>query len=143
MSTATHMKLTLALAIFLLATAAPSGADARKSTEAESAARAWLALVAAGNYPESWSTASKLFRGSIDKSRWAASVEHARAPLGALQTRHLQSATFARTLPGAPDGEYWVLQFSSSFQNRAEATETVTPMKDEDGRWHVSGYYIR
>jgi hypothetical protein len=53
------------------------------------------------------------------------------------------SAKFARSLPGAPDGEYVVIQFTTSFDGKAVATETVTPMKDPDGHWRVSGYYIR
>jgi hypothetical protein len=47
------------------------------------------------------------------------------------------------SLPGAPDGEYVVIQFMSSFENKRFAIETVTPMKDKDAKWRVSGYYMR
>ena len=47
------------------------------------------------------------------------------------------------SLPGAPDGEYVVIQFDTSFTNKKVAVETVTPMKDEDGIWRVSGYYVK
>jgi len=47
------------------------------------------------------------------------------------------------SMPGAPDGEYVVIQFESSFANKESAVETVTPMKGEDGVWRVSGYYIK
>jgi hypothetical protein len=70
-------------------------------------------------------------------------VVNARGPLGTLKSRTLMSATFKNTLPSAPDGEYVVVQFASSFENRASAIETVTPMKDADGTWRVSGYYIQ
>ena len=66
----------------------------------------------------------------------------ARSPLGNFVTRHLISATYATSLPGAPDGEYVVLQFQADFENKAQAVETITPMLDE-GQWRVSGYYIR
>lgn len=46
-------------------------------------------------------------------------------------------------LPGAPDGEYAVIQFETSFANKKSAIETVTPMKDPDGKWRVSGYFIK
>ena len=46
-------------------------------------------------------------------------------------------------MPGAPDGEYVVIQFETSFENKKHAIETVTPMMDKDGTWRVSGYYIR
>jgi hypothetical protein len=46
-------------------------------------------------------------------------------------------------LPGAPDGEYVVYQYKTSYKNKKKAIETITPMKEEDGVWKVSGYYIK
>jgi hypothetical protein len=46
-------------------------------------------------------------------------------------------------LPGAPDGDYAVIQFSTEFAHKRTARETVTPMRDADGEWRVSGYFIR
>ena len=65
------------------------------------------------------------------------------ATRGALKSRTLKSATFARTLPGAPDGEYVVIQYETAFENKAAAVETITPMLDKDGSWRISGYYIK
>jgi hypothetical protein len=107
------------------------------------AARSWLALLDAGNYAESWSAASTLFRQRVPQSQWQSAASNARGPLGALKSRRRQSATFESTLPGAPDGEYVVVQFASFFENKTSAIETVTPRKDADGNWRVSGYYIR
>jgi hypothetical protein len=47
------------------------------------------------------------------------------------------------TMPGAPDGEYVVIQYQTTFEHKNSAVETVTPMLDNDGQWRVSGYYIR
>lgn len=112
-------------------------------TAAESAAQTWLALLDRGDYSQSWSTAAKPLRDSISESQWTSRIAAVRAPLGGLKSRKVLAARFERTLPGAPDGEYVVIQFSTTFEHKAAATETVTPMKDADGRWHVSGYYIR
>jgi hypothetical protein len=57
--------------------------------------------------------------------------------------RKLKSKQYTRTLPGAPDGEYVVIQYETTFENKQSATETVTPMLDKDGVWRVSGYYIK
>jgi hypothetical protein len=67
----------------------------------------------------------------------------ARAPLGAVINRKLLSARAATELPGAPDGEYVIFQFSTTFEHKRAATETVTPMRDSDGQWRISGYFIR
>jgi hypothetical protein len=66
-----------------------------------------------------------------------------RKPLGQLITRTLKSKTYATSLPGAPDGEYVVIQYATTFENKKSAIETITPMLDEDGKWRVSGYYIK
>jgi len=36
-----------------------------------------------------------------------------------------------------------VIQYETRFENKASAIETVTPMKQKDGSWKVSGYFIR
>lgn len=135
---------TFLLAALLLALASPAvpGTDT-PTAAAESAARAWLALVDAGKYADSWSSASTTFRQKISASQWQMAVAGVRAPLGALSSRTLQSATPRNSLPGAPDGEYVVFQFAAVFAHKAAAVETVTPVKDTDGKWHVSGYFIR
>jgi hypothetical protein len=66
-----------------------------------------------------------------------------RGPLGNAVSRNLLSRQYTTTLPGAPDGEYVVIQYETSFENKKVAVETVTPMKDADGHWRVSGYYIK
>jgi hypothetical protein len=62
--------------------------------------------------------------------------------LGGVSSRVLKSATKSRSLPGAPDGEYVVVQFQTSFANKAAATETVVLSHEASG-WKVDGYFIR
>lgn len=66
-----------------------------------------------------------------------------RDPLGKLVSRKLKSADYKTSLPGAPDGQYVVIQYETSFEHKQSALETVTPMLDKDGKWRVSGYYIK
>ncbi len=47
------------------------------------------------------------------------------------------------SLPGAPDGNYVVIQFKTTFEHKAQAVETVTPMLENDGVWRVTGYFIK
>ena len=47
------------------------------------------------------------------------------------------------TLPGAPYGEYIVMQFHTSFANLNRATETVTFSPEKNGQWRASGYNIK
>lgn len=111
--------------------------------EAVKAAEAWLALVDSGDYSKSWDTAAAYFRGAVTKEKWEEMLKGVRPPLGKVLSRKVKSKEYATSLPGAPDGEYVVIQFETSFENKNDAVETVTPMKDEDGKWRVSGYFIR
>ena len=46
-------------------------------------------------------------------------------------------------LPGAPDGQYVAIQFTTPFENKRVAVETITPMLEDDGDWRVAGYFIK
>ncbi len=118
-------------------------AQAKPEQLAEKSADAWLSLVDSGKYAESWDQAAQLFKGALSKDQWQDALHGTRDPLGKLGSRKLKSATYTKSLPGAPDGEYVVLQYETSFQNKVSAVETVTPMLDKDGSWRVSGYFIK
>jgi hypothetical protein len=111
--------------------------------EATRTAVEWLALVDDGKYKESWDAASPLLRNAVTKQKFAQISAGARKPLGKLVSRDLKSAQYATSLPGAPDGQYVVIRYATSFENKKSATETITPMLDKDGKWRVSGYYIK
>jgi hypothetical protein len=55
----------------------------------------------------------------------------------------MESAELFTEMPGAPDGEYITFRYATRFANKRTAVETVTPMRDIDGQWRVSGYFIR
>jgi len=106
-------------------------------------AESWLGLVDGGDYGNSWDQSADLFRAALSKEKWEKSLNAARKPLGNLVSRKVKFTKYATSLPGAPDGQYVVIQFTTSFTNKKSAIETVTPMEDSDGIWRVSGYYIK
>jgi len=128
----------------LLITASPPGfSEATPEAQAQAAALTWLGLVDAGDYQQSWVTGADYFRNSIEEREWVSRVSTVRASFRAPRSRSVSSVTFTPSLPGAADGEHFVIQFATRFRNKVAATETVTLMKNLDGRWRVSGYYIK
>jgi len=103
----------------------------------------WLKLSDSGRYSESWETAAELFRNAISKEQWSQSLNAVRKPLGKVIKRTVKSKQYATSLPGAPDGDYVVIQYETSFEKKKSSIETVTPMLEKDGKWRVSGYYIK
>jgi hypothetical protein len=136
--------LACAAAIVLLTGICAFAADTKAQEKAATdVAKTWVGLVDAGKYAESWDAAAALFRAAVTKEQWAQKVKPVREPLGKVVSRELLTAEYKTALPGAPDGEYVVIQFKTVFANKKDSVETITPMKDKDGQWRVSGYYIK
>jgi opacity protein-like surface antigen len=135
----------LVLALAAVLASAAGGLRAAEASEkaAEASARAWLGTVDAAKYGESWGQAAALFRAAITRPQWEAALEKVRRPLGKILSRKLRGAKFMTELPNAPAGEYVVIQYDTDFENGPGKTETITPMKEKDGGWRVSGYYIK
>jgi len=110
--------------------------------KAQTAADQWLKLVDAGDYGQSWDNASNLFKAHVSKDQWEKAIHATRSPFGQVLSRKVLKASYTDHLPGAPDGEYVVIQFETTFEHKKAAIETVTPMMD-GGEWKVSGYFIR
>ena len=142
MKTKHSIWITSFLAIMALSATLSFGA-AKPEDEAQKSGEQWLALIDAGKFGESWETAAAYFKKAISKEKWESTLGAVRGPLGDLVSRKLKSAKYSKSLPGAPDGEYVVLQFDTSFTNKKVAVETVTPMIEKDGTWKVSGYFIK
>jgi hypothetical protein len=119
------------------------GAEAKNPEKAaQDAAQRWLELVDAGRYVQSWGDAAAIFRTAVPPQEWATKVGAVRDPLGPVVSRKQQSAQYTTALPGAPDGQYVVIQYDTVFAHKASAVETVTTMLDKD-HWRVTGYFIR
>jgi Protein of unknown function (DUF4019) len=127
----------------LLVPLAGRAEDSTKEKAAEAAAMKWLGLVDEGQYGESWKEAATIFRNAVTEEQWERTAAAVRKPLGKVISREVKSRTYTKTLPGAPDGEYVVIQFGTSFENKESAIETIVPTMDKDGLWRVSGYFIK
>jgi Protein of unknown function (DUF4019) len=117
--------------------------NSSKEKAAVAAAENWLGVVDKGEYAESWKEAATYFRNSITELKWEQAAQSVRKPLGKLVSRKLKTAVYKTSLPGAPDGEYVVMQFDSSFANKKSAVETITTVLDKGAKWKVVGYFIR
>ena len=135
----------LMMASFAVGIARPARAEDRNAAlhDAMTASGAWLKLLDDGQYAASWQQAGSFFRDHITSDAWARQIAAVRQPLGAMKSRKFKAAQYATQLPGAPAGQYVVIQYDTDYANKADAVETVTPMLDKDGKWRVSGYYIR
>lgn len=137
-----YIVVVLAIGILsIVGCASKSNSNAEKA--AIESAQAWLEMVDSEKYAESWEVAAEYFKSAISKDKWQETILAVRKPLGKTISRVVKSQQYATSLPGAPDGEYVVIQYETSFEKKKSAIETITPMLDKDGKWRVSGYYIK
>jgi hypothetical protein len=121
----------------------PAVADhAEAEKKAAEAADAWLAMVDQGKYDRAWETTAGPYKKIVTQANCVQSLGDARKSYGEVKSRKLKAKKYMASLPGAPDGQYVVLQYETSFANKQSAVETITPMLD-DGQWKVSGYYVK
>jgi len=131
------------MGVLIVSSVSLQASEPEKIQTAVASAEKWLSIVDEGKYGESWEHAAEYFRNAINQEKWTQSLKAVREPLGKLISRTVTRITYETALPGAPDGEYVVIQFSTSLERKKTAMETVTPMLDKDGTWRVSGYYIK
>jgi len=104
------------------------------------AAKAWLSLLDAKNWDQSWSSAGAMLKAQGPVSGWASIMQKFREPLGAVSSRELKQVTRTTSLPGMPDGEYEVLAFETNFSVKGKAIENVVLAHEASG-WKVNGYW--
>ncbi len=135
--------LSIAMLALLMCTAVFAQDEAAKREAAQLSARSWLALVDRGEYGQSWQEAASFFKSKISKADWEKVIQQVHAPLGAAGRRTLLGALYQTELPNAPKGEYVLIQYKAEFASGGPFIETITPMLDKDGKWRVSGYFIK
>lgn len=105
-------------------------------------ARAWVKLLDAQNWNESWSQAGAYFQSKISADKWASTIESVRGPLGAVSQREVKGILRTQSLPNAPEGDYRIIKFHTDFAENPDSVETVVMQKDGSA-WKVVGYFIR
>ncbi|HOT46810.1 MAG TPA: DUF4019 domain-containing protein [Spirochaetota bacterium] len=131
------------IATIIAAPACRKGDFSKQEKEAVAIATGWVHLIDDKKYAQSWDESAGIFRNAASRDTWVRTMTSTRKPFGETITRTLDSRVYMTSLPGAPDGEYVVIAFRTAFRNRKQSIETVTPMKDTDGKWRVSGYYMK
>ena len=117
---------------------APATATATiAESDASRAARDWLALVDARNWPASYAATAASFRKVNTLANWQGAAEGVHARLGPAQSRELLSDF---DTPAAPNGARSV-RFRTSFANNQSRVETLL-LDDEGGQWRVAGIYV-
>ncbi|MEO8677106.1 MAG: DUF4019 domain-containing protein [Casimicrobiaceae bacterium] len=119
--------------------AQPTLADDKESIEA---AKKWLALLDTDKAGLAWDNASKQLKSVVKKDQFVAQMRSARKALGKLQSREAVKFGRANELPGAPAGDYSIIEFEAKYKN-GKLTEQLVWSIEEGDIWRVAGYFYR
>jgi hypothetical protein len=103
----------------------------------------WLELIDSGRFGDAWDATAKYLKSSVTRSEWVNGLTDIRKPFGKLVSRTPAKFARAHSIPGAPDGDYVVIQYDSVFATGKNASEQLTLMLEADNSFRVSGYFIR
>lgn len=98
------------------------------------AAEAFLALIDAGQWAESYAATGTEFRRLNTLAVWSEISARIRPPLGKVLTRDIAANEY---VPAPPAG-YRLIKFRSAYANGTQQTESVS-LAWEDGAWKVAG----
>lgn len=115
---------------------------AEKENAGRLAAAAWLTLLDRRDWGTAWETSAATFRSSVPLGNWMDAIPKVRADVGVLEDRMPLVTGYKTQLAGRPAGDYVTVIFGSKFAQKP-LEETVTVVREPDGRWRVLGYSAR
>ena len=118
----------------------PTQRDDRETIEASTK---WLALLDAGKTGAAWDASSPYLKSVVTRQKWIEGITAARKPFGKFVKRTPTKFARSHSMPGAPEGDYSIIEFDTEFADGKRASEQVIWMLGEREVWSVSGYFIR
>ena len=79
----------------------------------------------------------------VTRAKWIDGITSVRKPYGQFVKRTPTKFARSHAMPGAPDGDYSIIEFETEFADGKRASEHIIWMLGEREVWSVSGYFIR
>ena len=135
--------LALATLIFARSTGLVDGSNGQA---AEVQAQHWLEEIDRGDYASGWAEMAPRVQAKLGQERWRAALVKARAALGRCDERKATTVLLEkdpRWPEGTIPGNYYAVEFKTSFEHLNYGGESVIVSPDRDGIWRVYSYYVR
>jgi hypothetical protein len=107
------------------------------------AGKKWLQLLDAGKPGAAWDVASNQLQSGVPRDKFIAEMRRVRQPLGKLSSRTPVKFARAHDLPGAPSGDYAIIEYDAEYANGKRLSEQLIWAIAEGDIWRVAGYFYR
>jgi hypothetical protein len=111
-------------------------------TAADSAARAWFAVLAAQGYVASWEMASPPFQKRIRREDWSVNADRFREQFARAGLRRLVESYYRLAEPPQDPGEYVTLRYLTTVTPERQVSETLLLIRDPEGVFRVADYVL-
>lgn len=122
--------------ISLPAWAAPTGEQ-----QALASAGSFLKLVDARQYPKAYLSFSKFAQKAATQETFINAMRTVQGQIGNQTSRKVLAKNFVHEIPGAPKGDYWIIDYDTNFSKKGPSVERVTTML-EGKSWKIGGYLL-
>ena len=109
----------------------------------QKAAEEWLALLDTAKYGDSWQKADQSFQSRTTQPQWVERATGLRDSVGPFKSRKLVQADSRTDSSGGAEREFIIVRFESAFEKAPSVSETVFTVKEKDGSWKVTNYFMR
>jgi Protein of unknown function (DUF4019) len=125
-------------------TAPPAGQPTlRDDRESIDAGMKWLALIDADKAGDAWDLSSKQLKSAVTRAKFIEGIRDSRKSLGKLETRTAERFARSHKMPGAPEGDYVIIEYTAQFARGQKLQEQLVWAIDDGDIWRVAGYYYR
>ena len=106
-------------------------------------ARAWLTKLDKGYFQQCYDETAQTLKNNFDRKQWFDSMTAHRKPLGEAGKRKEINMFYETQLQTGETGDYVTVQYGSVFQQKLAVVESIIFMKEQDGSWKISGYWLK
>jgi len=122
--------------ISLPAWAAPTGEQ-----QALASATSFLKLVDTRQYSKAYLSFSKLTQKAATPDAFVNNMKSVQDQIGDPTSRKVLAKNFVHEVPGAPRGDYWIIDYDTNFSKKGPSVERVTAVL-EGKSWKIGGYLL-
>jgi hypothetical protein len=119
-----------------------NAAHASQVEAARKAAEAWLTLVDAEKYEESWKQTAPFLQAHVPEKDWDKHMQSMRSSIDPMIDRSLHTTQYREQFPGLPAGEYVAFVWETYFGAKRTMLESLI-MSFDGVQWKPVGYAVQ
>ncbi|MBA3602398.1 MAG: DUF4019 domain-containing protein [Parachlamydiaceae bacterium] len=101
----------------------------------------WLAVVDKGDFGNAYDMTTKALQFTMPRNEWVVMIQAMKGSLGQVTERKVIDIRTAKDPKGAPQGDYMIFIYETTFSNGKKATEILS-LQEHIGVWRVYSYTL-